>query len=119
MILIRYKDLSIYRLYDRETDTVILSCSVDINKSLSLLLPTTELINNNPLIKSDKDKSSNTLIIGDTIYVIPRDKITILDSILRVPRVIEAAGVIINKKDKLKNPPFRFKIPKIKRSRPK
>jgi hypothetical protein len=77
------------------------------------------LIDNGPLIKSDKDKSSNALIIGNTIHIIPRDKTTILDLILRVPRVIGAAGVIINKKNKPKNPLFKSRIPKIKRNRPK
>jgi hypothetical protein len=88
---------------------VILSCSVDINESP--LPPTTELVNNDPLIESDKDESSNALIIGDTIYIIPR--ITILDPIPR------AVGVIINKKDELENSPSRSGIPKIRRGRPK
>jgi hypothetical protein len=92
---------------------------VDINESLLLLLITTELVDNDPLIESDKNKSSNALIIGNTIYIIPRDKTTILDPILRVPRVVGVVGVIINKKDKLENPLFRFRIPKIKRNRPK
>jgi hypothetical protein len=120
IILVRYRDLSTYRLYDREADAVILFCSVDINESLLLLLLIiTELVNNDPLIESDKDESSDALIIGNTIYVIPRDKTTILDSIPRVPRVIGIVGVIINKKDKLENPPSRSGIPKIKRGRPK
>jgi hypothetical protein len=119
IILIKYKDLSIYRLYDKKVDAVILSCSVDINESLLLLLITIELVNNDFLIKSDKDELSDALIIGNTIYIIPRDKTTILDPILRVPRVVGAVGVIINKKDELENPPFRSRIPKIKRSRPK
>jgi hypothetical protein len=119
MILIRYRDSSIYRLYDREADAVILSCSVDINESLLLLLITIELVNNDPLIESDKDELSDASIIDDTIYIIPRDKITILDPILRVPRVMEAVGAIINKKDELENPPSRSGIPKIKRGRPK
>jgi hypothetical protein len=106
-------------LYDRETDTVIQSCSVDINESPLLPLLIIELINNGPLIESDKDESSDALIIGNTIYIISRDKITIPDSILRVPRVVGVAGVIINKKDELKNPSSKSRIPKIKRSRPK
>jgi hypothetical protein len=117
IILIKYKDLSIYRLYDREVDAVILFYSVNINKSL-LLLITTELINNDPLIKSDKDESSNILIIGNTIYIISRDKTTILDPIPRVPRVVGVVGAIINKKDELENPPSRSGIPKIRRGRP-
>jgi hypothetical protein len=120
IILVKYRDSSTYRLYDREVDAVILSCSVDINESL---LPppliTTELVNNDPLIESDKDESSDALIIGDTIYIIPRDKTIILDPILRVPRVVGVVGVIINKKDELENPPSRFGIPKTKRGRPK
>jgi hypothetical protein len=119
MILVRYRDLSIYRLYDREADAVILFYSVDINESLLLLLITTELVNNDPLIKSNKDESSDALIIGNTIYIIPRDKTTILDSILRISRVVGVVGVIINKKDELENPSSRFRIPKIKRGRPK
>jgi hypothetical protein len=119
IILVRYRDLSIYRLYDREADAVILFCSVDINESPLLLLPSIiELIDNDPLIKSDKDESSDALIIGNTIHIIPRDKTTILDPILRVPRAVGAVGVIINKKDELENPPFRSRIPKIRRGRP-
>jgi hypothetical protein len=117
IILVKYKDLSIYRLYDKEADAVILFYSVDINESLLLLLIITELVNNDPLIKSDKDESLDVLIIGDTIYIIPRDKTTILDPILRVPRVVGVVGVIINKKDELENPFFKSKIPKIKRNR--
>jgi hypothetical protein len=119
IILIKYKNLSIYRLYDKKADAVILSYSVDINESLPSLLITTELVNNDPLIKPNKDKSSDALIIGNTIYIIPRDKTTILDSILRIPRVIGVIGVIINKKDELENPPSRSRIPKIKRGRSK
>jgi hypothetical protein len=119
IILVGYRDLSTYRLYDREADAVILFCSVDINESLLLLLITTELVNNDLLIESDKDESSDALIIGDTIYVIPRDKTIILDPILRVPRAVGVVGVIINKKDELENPSSRFGIPKIKRGRPK
>jgi hypothetical protein len=119
IILIRYRDLSIYRLYDREADAVILSYSVDINEILLLLLIITELVNNDPLIKPDKDESSDALIIGNTIYIIPRDKTTILDLIPRVPRVVGVVGAIINKKDELENPPSRSGIPKIKRGRPK
>jgi hypothetical protein len=119
IILIKYKDLSIYRLYDKKADAVILFCSVDINESLLLLLIITELVNNDLLIKPDKDESSDALIIGNTIHIIPRDKTTILDPILRVPRVIGVVEVIINKKDELENPPSRSRIPKIKRSRPK
>jgi hypothetical protein len=91
---------------------------VNINESQPLL-PTTELVDNDPLIKSDKDESSDASIIGDTIHVIPRDKTTILDPILRVPRIVGVVGVIINKRDELENPSSRSKIPKIKRSRPK
>jgi hypothetical protein len=101
----------IYRLYDREADAVILSCSVDINESPSPSPSTTKLVDNDSPIESDKDKSSNASTIGDTIHVIPRT--TILDPI---PRVI---GVIINKKDKLENPSSRSGIPKIRRDRPK
>jgi hypothetical protein len=90
---------------------------VNINESL-LLLIIIELVNNDPLIKLDKDESFNILIIDDTIYIIPRDKTTILDSIPRIPRVIGAVKVIINKKDELENPPFRSRIPKIRRGRP-
>jgi hypothetical protein len=71
--------------------------------------PTTELVDNDPLIEPNKDESSDASIIGDTIYVIP--KTTILDPI---PRTVE---VIINKKNKLENPPSRSGIPKIKRGR--
>jgi hypothetical protein len=93
---------------------------VDINESLLLLpLITIELINNDLLIESDKNESSDALIISNTIYIIPRDKTTILDPILRVPRAVGAVGVIINKKDELENPSSRSRIPKIKRSRPK
>jgi hypothetical protein len=53
------------------------------------------------------------------IYIIPRDKTTILDSIPRVPRVVGAVEAIINKKDELENSSSRSGIPKIKRSRPK
>jgi hypothetical protein len=119
IILIKYRDLSTYRLYDREADAVILSYSVDINESLLLLLITTELVNNDPLIESDKDESSDALIIGNTIYIIPRDKTTILDPILRIPRVIGVVRVIINKKDEPENPSSKSRIPKIKRGRPK
>jgi hypothetical protein len=94
---------------------------VDINESpsLPLSLSTTELVNNDPLIKPDKDESSDALIIGNTIHIISRDKTTIFDSISRVPRVMRVVGVIINKKDELKTPSFRSRIPKIKRGRPK
>jgi hypothetical protein len=86
---------------------------VDINKSpLPPLLLTTELVNDNdPLIKSDKDKLTDPTIIGDTIHVIPRT--IILDLIPR------AVGAIINKKDELKNPSSRSGIPKIRYGRPK
>jgi hypothetical protein len=117
-ILIEYRDSSTYRLYDREADAVILSCSVDINESQPLPL-TTELVDNDPLIKSDKNKSSDASIIGDTIHVIPRDKTTILDPIPRVPRAVRAVEATINKKDELENPPSKSIIPKIKRNRPK
>jgi hypothetical protein len=106
-------------LYDRKANAVILSYNVNINESLLLLLITTELVNNDPLIKSNKNKSLDALIIGDTIYIIPRDKTTILDPILRIPRVVGVIGAIINKKDELENPPSRSRIPKIKRGRPK
>jgi hypothetical protein len=89
---------------------------VDINESQSSP-PTTELVDNDPLIESDKDKSSDASIIGDTIHIIPRDKTTILDSIPRVSRTVGAVGTIINKKDELENPPSRSEIPKTRRSR--
>jgi hypothetical protein len=117
MTLVGYRDSSTYRLYDREADAVILSCSVDINESPPPPT-TTELVDNDPLIKSDKDESSDTSTIGDTIHVIPRDKTTILDPIPRVPRAVGAVGATINKKDELENPPFRSEIPKIRRGRP-
>jgi hypothetical protein len=91
---------------------------VDINESQPLPL-TIELIDNDPLIKSDKDESSDASIIGNTIHIIPRDKTTILDPILRAPRAVGVVGVIINKKDELKNPSSRSGIPKIRRGRPK
>jgi hypothetical protein len=119
IILIKYRDLSIYRLYDKEVDAVILFCSVDINETLLPPLIITELINNDPSIKSNKDESSDALIIDNTIHIIPRDKTTILDPIPRVPRAVEVIRVIINKKDELENPPSRSGIPKTKRSRPK
>jgi hypothetical protein len=90
---------------------------VNINESL-LLLITIELVNNDPLIKSDKDKSSNTLIISNTIHIIPRDKTIILDPIPRVPRAVGVVGTIINKKDELENPSSKSGIPKIRRNRP-
>jgi hypothetical protein len=91
---------------------------VDINESPPP--PTTiELVNNDPPIKPDKDESSDASIIDNTIHIISRDKTTILDPILRVPRVIGIVGVIINKKDELENPSSRSRIPKIKRGRPK
>src|SRR6266487_104236 len=34
MILIRYRDQSIYQLYDRESDSVIISESIDFNEDL-------------------------------------------------------------------------------------
>jgi ubiquinone/menaquinone biosynthesis C-methylase UbiE len=92
---------------------------VDINESLLLSPITTELVDNDLLIKPDKDESLDALIIGNTIHIIPRDKTTILDFILRVPRAVGVIGVIINKKDELENPPSRSRIPKIKRSRSK
>jgi hypothetical protein len=83
---------------------------VDINKNLLLSPPLiTELVNNDPLIESDKNESSDASIIDDTIYIISRT--TILDPI---PRVVEAT---INKKDELENPPSRSRILKIRRSR--
>jgi hypothetical protein len=111
MTLVNYRDLLTYRLYNREADAVILSYSVDINESPPL---TTEPVNDDddPPIESDKDKSSDALIIGDTIYVIPRDT-TILDPCLRL------VGVTINKKDEITNPPSRSGIPKTRRGRPK
>jgi hypothetical protein len=119
IILVRYRDSSTYRLYDREADAVILSCSVDINESPPPPPPTTELVDNDPPIEPDKDESSDASTIGDTIHVIPRDKTTILDPIPRVPRAVGAVGATINKKDELENPPSRSGIPKIKRGRPK
>jgi hypothetical protein len=111
MTLVSYRDLSIYRLYNREADAVILSCSVDINESPP---PTTEPVNNDddPPIESDKDKSSDASTISDTIHVIPRDT-TILDPCLRL------VEVTINKKEEIINPPSRSGIPKIRYGKPK
>ena len=36
MILIEYRDYSIYCLYDRESNSIFVSCSVDVNKNLIL-----------------------------------------------------------------------------------
>ena len=68
MILIDYRDLFIYHLYDRNADKIVLFSSVDFNKK-STLKTRTEKHDDDENLDSENSNSSNLFNSSNSLYI--------------------------------------------------
>ena len=120
MVLIGYRDSSTYRLYDRKTKLVTVSCSVDINEK-----PMLTGFKPAEIEEVDEDSEDPTSLINENSNPESLENSedptsgTLQDEILQDPEPVAPAAARIPKKDRMPNPPSRTTVPKTKRGRPR
>ena len=84
MILMKYRDQSIYQLYDRESDSVIISESIDFNKDLLTDKNTENSVTDQNFIKFFNEDNEKTFNSSDSMSEPVRDKAEAKKNVMKI-----------------------------------
>src|SRR6266487_916339 len=106
MILMRYKNQLIYQLYDRESDSVVISESIDFNKNLLTdeNIKNSEIINQSSIFKIKFFNKNNKKIfnLSDLISESVRNKAEAKKNIIKILSSQEEISIIRYERSKKK-----------------
>ena|SRR5438034_485548 len=121
--LVSYKDFLIYYLYDRNSDFIIVSCSVDINEDKMLTKKSNKTANKtlvvtNKIIKTSllTKTSLATDEITKTLSLITKLAKT-LSSIIKLTNLDHIASLVVEDREIMNNPPSRALVSKSRYNR--